>query len=484
MLIRRNPILLIRTLPLRVKVLIAFFICSFLQKGISILTTPIFTRLLSAQEYGRFNVFSAWVGIITIIVTLNLFYGVYTQGLVKYEQERSIFSSSLQGLTLCLVLGWTIIYGWRWQFWNHLFNLSTVQMLLMLVMIWTTAVFSFWSAEQRVRLKYKRLVVTILVSFGKPIVGVLFVTGMNDKVTARILGLVLVELIGYTGLFVRQMYQGRQFFSKRFWWRAMVFNIPLLPHFLSQLVLSGADRIMIERMVDAKSAGIYSLAYSIAQIMLMVNIAFQQTINPWIYEKIKTQSIENIAVVGYIAMLAIASVNIVLIAIAPEIVSLFAPPAYRDAIWIIPPVALSSLFIFAYDLFAMFELYYERTIFITIASVCAAILNISLNLLLIPLFGYYVAGYTTLICYILYAIGHYLMMQHVCRQTLKTTLYNTRVLVMIAGGFIIIGILLLSTYSFPLVRYPLMVGLVVLMIYSRQSLIRSAKLLRLVRLNH
>lgn len=483
MLIRRNPILLIRELPVRVKVLFAFFICSFLQKGISIVTTPIFTRLLSAEAYGRFNVFNAWFGIITIIVTLNLFYGVYTQGLVKYKQEQAMFSSSLQGLTLCLVLGWTVIYGLGWQFWNHLFNLSTSQMLLMLVMIWTTAVFSFWSAEQRVQLKYKRLViVTILVSLGKPLVGVLFVTGMADKVTARILGIALVELIGYTGLFVCQMYRGGQFFSKRFWRRAMVFNIPLLPHFLSQLVLSGADRIMIERLVDTKSAGIYSLAYSIAQIMLMVNIALQQTINPWIYEKIKTQSVENIAPVGYIAMLAIISMNIVLMAVAPEIVSLFAPPTYHNAIWIIPPVALSSLFVFAYDLFAMFELYYERTAFITIASVCAAILNIGLNLLLIPIFGYYVAGYTTLICYILYAIYHYLMMQRICRQKLKTTPYNTRVLVMFASGFIMIGILLLTTYSLPLVRYSIIVGLAMLIVCNRKSLIKSAKLLLSVRL--
>ncbi|KLD59853.1 hypothetical protein WP50_15030, partial [Lactiplantibacillus plantarum] len=66
--------------------------------------------------------------------------------------------------------------------------------------------FNFWAGERRVALQYKSLVmVTLLVAIAKPLVGVLLVVYANDKVTARFLGLALVELVGYTGLFFVQM---------------------------------------------------------------------------------------------------------------------------------------------------------------------------------------------------------------------------------------------------------------------------------------
>ena len=139
-----------RNMSVQVRASFWFLICSFLQKGISSITTPIFTRLLTTEEYGQYGAFNSWLGIITIFVTLNLFYGVYTQGLVKYEEQRAVYSSSLQGLTLTLCLVWTAVYLVKRDFWNSLFSLTTVQVLAILVMIWATAAFNFWAAERRV----------------------------------------------------------------------------------------------------------------------------------------------------------------------------------------------------------------------------------------------------------------------------------------------------------------------------------------------
>ena len=165
-----------RLFPIQVKASLWFLVCSFLQKGISSITTPIFTRLLTTAEYGQYNIFNSWLGIVTIFVSLNLSAGVYTQGLIKFDQERNVFSASLQGLTLTLTAIWTLIYALFHSFWNNLLSLTTVQMLAMLVMIWTSSVFNFWASEQRVILSYKKLViVTLLVSFAKPVVGISFV---------------------------------------------------------------------------------------------------------------------------------------------------------------------------------------------------------------------------------------------------------------------------------------------------------------------
>lgn len=466
-----------KALPVQVRAGFWFLICSFLQKGISMLTTPIFTRLLSTAEYGQYNVFNSWLGIATILVSLCLYAGVHAQGLIKYDNERPVFSSSLQGLTTILVLIWTLIYLLFQPFWNKLLGLTSIQMIAMLLMIWATAIFGFWANEQRVAYTYRTLVVvTIIVSLAKPIIGILLVLHAEDKVTARILGLLLVECLGYFWMYIYQMKRGKVFFSKKFWLYALGFNIPLIPHYLSQTVLNSADRIMIQRMVGESEAGIYSLAYSLSQIMVLFNTALSQTISPWMYQKIKDNKEKDIAPVAYITLVIISCVNLGLILLAPEAVRIFAPNSYYDAIWVIPPVAMSVYFLFCYDLFSKFAFYYEKTKFIMAASIAGAVLNIVLNYIFIKLFGYIAAGYTTLVCYLVYSLIHYYFMKKVCDQFCDGEYpYDTKVILTITLPFMALGFIFLSLYKMPMARYGIITLFIVVLIIFRKRVIENIK---------
>lgn len=475
---RMNKLLVkYRSIPVQVKASLWFLICAFLQKGISFITIPIFTRLLSTSEYGQYNVFNSWMNIIIVIVTLNLFSGVYTRGLVKFEKDRAIFTSTLQGLTITLCFFWLIIYILFRTFWNNLFGLTTVQMLLMFILMWTTAVFSFWSTSQRVDFRYKKLViVTLIVSLAKPFLGIVFVCASDDKVTARILGLALVQLVGYGVFFLLQMKEGRFFFKAFYWKHALSFNVPLIPHYLSTSVLSGADQIMIKEMIGQSQAGIYSLAYSLSMILTMLNSSLMQTIEPWMYKKINEGKVEDISKVAYPAFGVIAFANILLIAFAPEAVALFAPKDYYDAIYVIPPVAMSVFFMFSYTFFAVFEFYYKKTTLVSLATTGGAILNIVLNFLFIKIFGYYAAGYTTLICYIAYAVFHFVFMKKICDDKLNNTYpYNFKIYFGIVVGFIILGFTFLFLYKYLFLRYSLIVVICVGVIYKRKFIITSVR---------
>ena len=463
-----------RNLPIQVRASFWFLICSFLQKGISMITTPIFTRLLNTTEYGQFSVFNSWLSICTVIVSLNLYAGVYTRGLVKYNEERDILTSSIQGLCLTLILIWTVIYLSFHDFWNNIFRLTTVQMLAMLLMIWTTAVFNFWSIDQRVDFKYRKLVlVTLLVSIAKPLLGIVLVIFAKDKVTARILGLALVELIAYSGFFIYHMKKGKVFYSKKFWKYALMFNLPLIPHYLSMTVLSSSDRIMISNMCGDSQAGIYNLAYSVSQIMTMFNSALLSTIEPWMYKKIKSKSINDISKVAYPSFLIISGVNVLLIAFAPEIITIFAPKEYYEAIWVIPPVAMSVYFMFLYTFFAVFEFYYSKTKLITLATTIGALLNIVLNYIFINIFGYHAAGYTTLVCYIAFAVFHYIFMLKICNDYLdKVKPYNTKIMLVITFVFLMISFIFLFSYENIIIRYGIILIILFCVFFNYKKIIR------------
>ena len=470
-------------LPPQVKASFWFLVCMVLQKGISVITTPIFTRLLGPTNYGEFGLYNSWESIITVFVTLKLTAGVYTQGLVKFEREREEFSVAMQGLSSFIIACYFVVYLLFMNYFNNLFSLNTYEMIAMFVIMWSDAVFSFWLCEQRVDYKYKYLViVTLVVSVIKPVAGIFAVTHFEDQVTARVVSLAIVSAIFYTPFLFGKIKLKKPFFNKRIWKYALMFNLPLIPHYLSQTVLSKADTIMIGKMIGADKAGIYNLSYSLAMLLLIINSAMMQTMTPWMYKKMRDRRIQDIKGVAYISLMAIACLNLFLIVFAPEIIKIFAPPAFYEAIWVIPPIAMSGVFIFSYDLFASYEFYYEKTIFVMIASIVGAVLNVGLNFIFIPKFGYVAAGYTTLICYVFYAIGHYLFMNRICRYEFDGAKpYNFKMLLLIYAVFLGIGFGIMFTYEHFILRMCIVAALLAVLYFNRKKIMGFIKELAAMR---
>lgn len=87
-----------RSLSIQARAALWFTICSFLQKGISFITVPIFTRLMSTEEYGTYTVYLSWLQILTILTSLYLFNGVYDNAMAKYEKQRYAILFASAGL--------------------------------------------------------------------------------------------------------------------------------------------------------------------------------------------------------------------------------------------------------------------------------------------------------------------------------------------------------------------------------------------------
>ena len=240
-----------KSLPVQVRASFWFLVCTFTNKVVSVLTTPIFTRILTTSEFGEYNVYSSWLSIFTVFVSLNLSLGVFVRGCIKFENQKGEFASSMQSLTLLLTVGWLCIYLSLSDIVNSVTGLTTVRMLLIFMTIWLSAVFGLWTAGQRVDYKYRKLVpITILVSFLGQGLGILLATKLKDKVTGRILGTVIIDFLFYFWLFWSDLRKGKTLINKQFWKYALLFNLPLVPHYLSQTILNSSDRIMIEKMIE------------------------------------------------------------------------------------------------------------------------------------------------------------------------------------------------------------------------------------------
>ena len=112
-----------------------FTICNFLQKGISFITIPIFTRIMSTEEYGLYSIYSSWYSILVIFATLHLSYYVFNKGLVKFEDDRENFVVSIQSLSAAITVVFFIAYYIFRKPINDFIGMPTSMIILMMVQI-------------------------------------------------------------------------------------------------------------------------------------------------------------------------------------------------------------------------------------------------------------------------------------------------------------------------------------------------------------
>lgn len=472
-----------KNLTAPVKASLWFLICGFLQKGISMLTTPIFTRIMTEAEYGSFSVYHTWLSVVQIIVSLNLAAGVYIRGLVKNEDDQDRFSSAMLGLSTTCILVWTAIYALFHNAFNNLLGISTVMVAAMLVETWAQIAYQFWTNREKVAYRYKKLVIlTLSYVMLKPLLGIICILQVDQtqQAEARILSTAAVNLILFTGLYLSIFKKGRQFFNKKYWLYALRFNIPLLPHYLSQIVFNQADRLMINSLCGPSEAAYYTVAYTIAMVLQILNTSVSATMNPWIYKSLKAKEYNSIGKVSYAVLAVIALLNLAVVLGAPEILRIMAPENYQAALWVIPPVTVSVYFSFLYDVFVTFEFYFEKTHYVTVATVVNAIINIVLNAVLIPKFGFVAAGYTTLFCFILYALTHYMIMRKITKAYLDNTkIYDPKIIVALGAALLGGAAVTMLLYNTVLIRYGLLLVMGVVAVWKREKIIGLVKTMKM-----
>ena len=465
-------------MSLEVKASLAYTVCSILMKCLSFITMPLFTRLLTTEQYGQYSVYLSWSSILVIFTTLNLAYGSFSTAMVRFEKDRWGYVSALQGLCCILSLVFLAIYLPFTGAWNQLFELPTPLVLLLVVEILGQFAVSCYYGVQRFEYKYKSVVLlTLLNAVASPLAAFILVSSTQEKGYARIVGYALANITIGIVIFILNSRKGKgKLFRKEYWKYALSFNIPLIPYYLSQVIFNQSDRIMISHLVGTDKAGMYSVAYTLGTILTFVLNAINNSYVPWLYTRIKEdRGQENRSISNGIALL-MAFLLLGVMAVAPEIILIMAGQAYREAIWVVPSVAMSILLLFYSQLFINIEFYYEEKNMLVWGSIGAAVLNIVLNWLLIPMFGFVAAGYTTLVSYVAFAVANYFTMRIIAkRKQVRCDFFDMKALLLIFACFAALGFLAMALYELPVVRYIIIAGVLLALLILRKRVTEFVK---------
>lgn len=460
-----------------VKASIWFIICSVLQKGIAFLAVPIFTRMMSTEQYGLYNTYVSWYSIIIVFTSLNLYYGGFNNAMIKYKKQQDQYISSIQGLIAVLTGFVFIIYLLFRDFFNSVIGIPTQLVLLLFLELLFTPALQLWTVRNRFDFKYKAVVaVTIVKTIMNLLFGIIFVLLSSQKGVARIISTVLVEMIICGMVSIYQFYKGKFFFNKEFWKFSLFFNLPLLPHYLSGMILNQGDRVMIRNITGLSAVAFYSVANNLGQIIDMFVSAICTSFTPWIYKELEEHRTTSIAERINLLLVLIATLITGLMLMAPEVLHILATAEYAEAILVIPPIISSVFFTLIYNILASIEFYFAERKYAAIGSLTAAIANVGLNYIFINLYGYFAAGYTTLFCYIIFGLSHLIFCEWTVKKHMDNIkLFDAKVILILSLYIVFLSIFVNILYPFTIVRYCLILTGMFIIFRKRRAILSGLK---------
>ena len=391
-----------------------YTISSFATTGISFVSVPIFTRLMSTVEYGDYNNFTSWIAILTVVASLNLG-STFIRARFDFEDKYNTYVFSIQVLSLISVSLWVLFSNVLYPYIFGLIKMSRLNMNLLWVYIFGSQIVSMFQSVDQYNYKYKRMsLISVGLALFTTLLSIGLVIGYEDKLEGRIIGYVVPYAIMGIIMFI-YFFRKANRVSIDCWKYALPICLPYIPHLLSLCLLNSMDRIMITDICGSEETALYSLAYSCSYFITILVSAINTAYVPWLSDCLHDEQYERINKFSYkyIAFFVYCVLGIVLI--APEFLLILGGRNYISAKWVMPPVMIGCAMQLMYTMCVNVEQYYKKTKGMAIASVSAALLNFILNSIFIPKFGYVAAAYTTLICYVFLLIMHMVLVRKIIR---------------------------------------------------------------------
>ena len=184
------------------------------------------------------------------------------------------------------------------------------------------------------------------------------------------------------------------------------FGLSLIPHSIGGVILAMADRLFIGHFEGAKEVGLYSVAYQVGAVMLLVGTSVNQAMAPALFGLLKKRTENSVlAKITLIIGMGYVAFSTTLYFFAELIFRYFVSDKYIVAKDYFPYLLIGFLFQSLYFLFTNYLFYYNRTRLLAGITFGGALLNLGLNYVLIKSYGPIGVAYSTAITWFFYFVA-------------------------------------------------------------------------------
>ena len=384
-----------------------------ITKGLNIVLLPIYTAFLDPSAYGIFGI----ANVVAMMVPILFTGGIRAAALKFYYhyegEERRRFYGTIWVFSVVLSVSLLVILD---AFGGTLLNRMCGEVAYdpyLRLALWLgvlTASFvmiprELFRASGRAGLysllQVSLFVVTTLLTLWWVVVER---RGAEGALLARVVGTAVVSM--FTAFYLLRYCRfklhptGLKF--------ALVYSLPMVPHFIAHWVLASTNRIFIERYATLEAAGLFNLAFALVNLLQLVSGAAISALMPYFGNLVggdeRARGELTRSITPYVGLVVLTALLIGLY--AKEAIQILTPAVYDGAIPIVPWLLLGFLAYAFYQVSAsQLSVSAGRSGVVGITTVVAACFNIALNIVLIPRWGMMGAAVTHALTYVMLMIG-------------------------------------------------------------------------------
>ena len=386
---------------------------------IALVLAPFLTRNLSHSEYGALVILNTAIALIAGITQLGLnsaFFRAYNYDYETKSDRLRVLSTVVMLLSLtsmCTAFTMMIAAPWLSML---LFNSESfsnevrIAGVVILLQNLTVPGFAWMRAESRAMIFSMLSIANLLVVLGANVilVGALQM-GIEGSLIATGSGFAFVVICTLPIIVFRSGLRLHLNIAHGL----LTFGLPNVSNYVSIWVLQLSDRYLLGRLGSLSQTASYAVAYSLGSVVSIVVLSpFTLAWPSAMFSIAKRDDAANIFRLvfrwySFILLFATFALSIV----GMIVLNLFFPPSYQSAAIIIPIIALSIMFYGVYNIFTTGISVKRKTWFAVVFTTVSALVNVGLNLILIPHYGATGAALSTLLAYIILALIAYIVNQ-------------------------------------------------------------------------
>ncbi len=395
---------------------LSYFYGNFVVLLLGFIQTPVVTRIMTTDEYGRTGMFETAVTVIYIFSIMGL-----DQAYIRYYYSEDINRGRL--LKKCLmpavftVSVLLLVYAFNAEFFNViLFGRSSADIAALVIIYTLISVFErFFFLDVRMQQNgklYSNINIIEKVLSILTIVGAWYFLGNDFRVALYALAVPWGITTGFLMIRYAVRYKKETLGKADISYAELLrYGLPFIVVLLMEWILSSCDRFALRIWSSFDELGIYGSAMKIIILLLTFKNTFIAWWSPVAMERFETKPMEENReffrkAYDLTQFLCIcAATGMILFR---KVIVLILGKDYRGSERMIPFLTLMPIFAMMFEITVQSIKYTKKNLYLNIASVFAIVVNICGNFYLVPRLGGTGAAFTTGISYLIYfAAGSY-----------------------------------------------------------------------------
>ena len=435
-----------------------YVVSTFLVKGLSFITTPVFSRLLSKEAYGEFSNFASWQALLLIVTSAEM-HNTVARAYYDYKDDFEGYTSTVTLITCVLTFLLYVVFlacgGW-------IFNIVSIPpqyVHILFFMLMFQACKQIYMARERTLYRYKSVAAISVVNLLIPtLVAVLLVMLVPEaqRLSARIYGFYLPSALIGVGCAAVVLWRGRSFRWK-YCRYAFVLSLPLMLHYLTAHLLTSSNTIVTDLVLGAEAVSSVSIASSTNHILTIFLQAVSGAVTTWLMDNLEQENVHAArkGITLYVAGIAVVAIGVILL--APELIWLLGGPKYSDSVPLMPGMVTAVFVQSITTIFTIILTFRKKVVKTALYTGIVSAIGVAAKYFLLPHLGVMVLPFINILAFGALLVINYIL---VCRCDGGKYIHLSSVLAILA---VVCGTMAISflLYQNLILRYSL-IALVIL----------------------